>query len=62
MTTKVHIVNFGPDNILVRPGTPGDLLSLSLVPGEGISAQVLYPQQSVDLYVHSTQQLVITET
>lgn len=57
MTTKVHIVNFGPDAIsftLVEPATGAELQHAGKIPD-------LHAQQSADIYVHSGQDLVIKE-
>lgn len=54
MTTKVHIVNFGPDNVVVLSKDPAthevkhELFTVS-------------PQMSVDVYVHSGQALEVRE-
>lgn len=48
MTTKVHIVNFGPDVVEVKTTLNGH--------------KRLYPQESVDRYVYDGEQVTITET
>lgn len=48
MTTKVHVVNFGPDVIVVHTAPPHE------------PAQI-YPQQSNDFYVWDGQDVVIKE-
>jgi hypothetical protein len=55
MTTKVHIVNFGPQAVIVT--------RTSLQTGEDLKFQEppIYPQQSVDVYVHDSQNIVISE-
>lgn len=55
MTTRVHIVNFGPDAVDVKlknPKEPG--VPMNEVPS-------LFAQQSVDVYVHDTQAVEVTE-
>jgi len=56
MTTKVHIVNFGPQPIKIIPYNP----ETEVLDTKTFAPEV-YPQQSVDLYVHSTQALMIIE-
>jgi len=56
MTTRVHIVNFGPDVVKVVKVEPliGETPHLT-------DAATLYPQQSCDEYVHAGQELKIVE-
>jgi hypothetical protein len=55
MTTRVHIVNFGPDVVDITLSDP----ETKAVNPSGVPS--LGSQQSVDLYVHSTQQVTVTE-
>jgi hypothetical protein len=55
MTTKIHIVNFGPqavDVILVNPDINEETPT---------SAPTLYTQQSTDMYIHSGQAVRVEE-
>jgi hypothetical protein len=54
MTTKVHIVNFGPDVVEVRSVDSTTQQMTGSTPS-------LFAQQSVDLYVHSNQSINISE-
>jgi hypothetical protein len=49
MTTRVHIVNFGPQAVSVRPE-----------PNKA-AGSILYAQQSTDVYVYDEQTVTIEE-
>lgn len=49
MTTRVHIVNFGPRPISVRPE-----------PNKAVGS-LLYAQQSTDVYVYGEQTVTLEE-
>lgn len=60
MTTKVLIVNHGPDPILVRAveyGPPTDIPKAATV----LIDRTLQVTQSAEFYVHTDQQLLIGE-
>lgn len=61
MTTKVLIVNFGPDPVLVRTVDygPADLPTKN--PAIIVDDQIVAVQQSREFYVHVQQQLLIGE-
>lgn len=56
MTTRVHIVNFGPDIVDVKLKNPetGEPLS-------GPESPSLGSQQATDVYVHGTQSFEVVE-
>jgi len=57
MTTSVHVVNFGPEQVrveAVNPTTKG-AIPVSFAP------TILYSQQSANFYVHDGQSLLIEE-
>lgn len=62
MTTKVLIVNHGPDHIDVftvpLTGTPPDMAVLKAAADTGVA---LAPTQSCEQYVHSHQSLYLRE-
>jgi len=49
MTTRVHIVNFGPNAVSVKPE-----------PNKVVGA-TLYAQQSTDIYVYGDQTITVAE-
>ena len=49
MTTRVHIVNFGPQAVSVKPE-----------PNKAIGS-ILYAQQSTDVYVYGEQTVTVEE-
>ena len=49
MTTRVHIVNFGPQAVTVRPE-----------PNKAVGS-ILYAQQSTDVYVYGEQTVTVEE-
>jgi len=49
MTTRVHIVNFGPQAVSVRPA-----------PTKAVGS-ILYAQQSTDVYVYGEQTVTVEE-
>jgi hypothetical protein len=54
MTTRIHVVNFGPDAVKV----------MTIDPENGYCSGVptdLYAQQSTDIYVHSGQDIRVSE-
>lgn len=57
MTTRIHIVNLGPDAVEVQksnPNTPpSELLKQAPV--------ILYPSDSYNEYVYDTQSVTVTE-
>jgi hypothetical protein len=54
MTTKIHIVNFGPQAVDVTLVNPD--------PNEEMpTSPTLYTQQSTDVYVHSGQAVRVEE-
>lgn len=59
MTTKVHIVNLGPQPVEVLGVAP----STEQVDNSYLRPviPVLHPQQFMDVYVHSTQAIKLTE-
>lgn len=56
MTTRIHVVNFGPDVINVTAVDPETNIKID----SGENAQ-LYPQHSCDIYVHSSQAVRVIE-
>lgn len=61
MTTKVLIVNHGPDPILLRIVDYGpDIKALGMA-ANVIDDRILHPTQSTEAYVHTNQQLLIGE-
>jgi hypothetical protein len=52
MTTRVHIVNLGPDPVDVTKQNPSE---------EIFPVATLYPGESVNEYVHDTQDLTVKE-
>lgn len=54
MTTRVHIVNYGPDSVVVKTTNPAT--GVDQVPDEDV-----YPQNAVDRYVHDAQAISISE-
>jgi hypothetical protein len=57
MTTRVHIVNFGPDAVNIEMLDP----QTGQKAGVSIPDQILYSQQSSDIYVHDTQAFTVVE-
>lgn len=56
MTTRIHVVNFGPEAVDVKVFNPQT--------GEADperQAPSLFAQQSTDVYVHDTQAITVTE-
>ena len=54
MTTRIHIVNFGPDGV--------DVATVNPETNEVINATTtIYTQQSTDVYVHSGQAVKVSE-
>ena len=49
MTTRVHIVNFGPQAVSVKPE-----------PNKAVGT-ILYAQQSTDVYVYGEQTVTVEE-
>jgi hypothetical protein len=49
MTTRVHIVNFGPEAVSVAPE-----------PNKAVGS-ILYAQQSTDVYVYGEQTVTVKE-
>ena len=56
MTTKVHVVNFGPSPVKVTPTDPDNKNQLS-----ADEVKTLVVQESADFYVHSVKSLEIKE-
>jgi hypothetical protein len=54
MTTKVHVVNLGPDKVVVSKVNP-KTNEVILTPVE------LYPSDSANEYVYDTQSVVVRE-
>lgn len=61
MTTKVLIVNHGPDPVLVRTVDYGPEDLGTNAPASVISDELLQPTHSREFYVHQHQQLMIGE-
>lgn len=53
MTTRIHIVNFGPDYVEAQPKTP--IGTATATPTK------LGPQQSADFYVYDSQEVLVKE-
>lgn len=47
MTTRIHVVNLGPDKVIVTP--------------TGSPESVLYPGDSVNEYVYDTREVLVRE-
>lgn len=56
MTTKIHVVNFGPDAVNVSAVDPET--NVKIDSGENVR---LYPQQSCEIYVHDSQAVRVVE-
>jgi hypothetical protein len=54
MTTKVHVVNFGPDVVEVQP-------IVEKIGDTSQPATKLYPQSSCDFYVYDGNAIVVQE-
>lgn len=55
MTTRIHIVNFGPDIVDINAKNPeSGELNAGSIPSLGA-------QQSTDVYVHSSQSVEVSE-
>lgn len=61
MTTKVLIVNHGPDPVLVREVFYGPDLSPPSGKNPAARDTLLAPQDSKTFYVHTNQQLLVGE-
>jgi hypothetical protein len=61
MTTKVHIVNFGPNAVVVHKVDPTRASAEPVLATSGGADPIVHQHESIDLYVHSTQSLAIIE-
>lgn len=58
MTTRIHVVNFGPDYVELTPVDPTKSTEILI---QTKPSTKLGPQQSADLYVYDSQSIVIQE-
>lgn len=61
MTTKVLIVNFGPDPVLVRTVQHSVENIAADVPPKVLADTIIQPTGCMDFYVHDHQQLLVGE-